>query len=138
MTSVSMYRVGDLLPCHDLFFTPKSRCIRPFRADASNTINSLKSKSLGSVHLPLPRHKNTFGDDEPSTAGSALTVILLHNVGRNGSGCAVAGEPRHEDTVVNRDGAEFERAEETCDGCHFVWLVCGGVDGFRAGFWPFK
>ena len=71
---------------------------------------------MGSARLPLTRHKDTFSDDEPSATGSALAVILLHYIGGDRPDGAVAGERGHEDTVASRDGAEFEGAEEACDG----------------------
>ena len=71
---------------------------------------------MGSAHLPLTRHKDTFSDDEPSATGSALAVILLNYIGRDRSDGAVASERGHEYTVANRDGAEFEGAGEACDG----------------------
>ena len=71
---------------------------------------------MRSAHLPLTRHKYTFGDDKSSATGSTLAVILLHYIGRDRSGGTVAGERGHEDTVANRDGAEFEGAEEVYNG----------------------
>jgi len=122
MASITMYRVGDLLPRRDLFFTPNSWCVRPFRPDhpTPSTLDRNPWQGMGSAHLPLARYKGPFGDDEPSTAGSALVVVLLQHIGRNGSDGAVAGKRGHEDPVVNRDGAEFEWVEEACDGCHLV------------------
>ena len=71
---------------------------------------------MGSAHSPLARYKDTFADDNPSTGGSALAVILLDDIGRDGSDGAVTGEGGHEDAVANGDGAEFEWVEEACDG----------------------
>ena len=115
MASSSMNRVSNLLPRRHLFFTPNSRCVWPFRADTPNIINPLDG-NMGSSHLPLTRHKDRFGDNEPSTTGSALMVVLLHCTSGDCSDGAVASERSHEDTVANRDGAEFEGAEEACDG----------------------
>ena len=126
MGSGSMNHVHDLPPRHHLFFIPNSRCVRPFRSDTPNTSNFLISnprKRTGSGHSPLTRHKDTFCDYEPSTACSALAVILLHHIGRNRSDGAVSGERGHEDSIVDRDGAELEWPEEDFGGCHRHFLT---------------